>query len=463
MESESTLNEEERSFLARIKVIRKCVDPLWMPLEEIDQSNQHVGVIADILKLVEQKIDTPIELVPTKNWPESIEKLKSRDCDIVTSDTADGIPPDYYLKTKPFLNHRNVYITRSDSLLQLDFSSIKDKPIGIPMGYPTIELIRQRYGDVNIVEVKDVDEGLLKVSRGELYAFTDLLPICSYSIQRQGLTNLKVAGHLDISFPTVMAVRSDMPELVQILNKTFATIDRSAINEFLSQWIKVEYDMKFDWRTLAKYLAVALVLLSLILYWNRKLYNLNNKLDKANAELTLLNETDALTKMKNRNYLTHRLPGLVKIANRNSLSLGIAMLDIDHFKQINDTYGHAVGDECLLAFAYRMHEVFQRESDSIIRYGGEEFLLICIGMTAAEFAKNLERLRYEVETKGLSLASEIKAEFSVSAGYVFHPVAPNQWDEKLIAEADEKLYQAKEAGRNQIVGMETLVPSSSRE
>lgn len=165
--------------------------------------------------------------------------------------------------------------------------------------------------------------------------------------------------------------------------------------------------------------------------------------------------------MKNRNFLAHRLPGLVKIANRNRLSLGIAMLDIDHFKQINDTYGHAVGDECLLAFAYQMHEVFQRESDSIIRYGGEEFLLVCIGMTVTEFARNLERLRQEVETKGLSLASEVKADFSVSAGYVFHPIAPTQWDEKLIAEADEKLYQAKEAGRNRIVGVEKRGPSSN--
>ncbi len=450
--AEKILNKQDRSFLSRNKVIRKCVDPLWMPLEGINQSKQHVGVIADILKLVEQKIGVSIKLVPTKDWSESMEKLRSRECDIVTSDAEYGTSSDFYLKTDPIFNLKGVYITRNNTPLQMDFSLITDKRIGIPKGYPTIELIKNQYGKVNIIEVKDVDEGLLMVSRGELYAFTGLLPVCSYSIQRLGLTNLKVAGHLDVSLSTVMAIRSDMPELVDIFNKVFATIDQSVINQFLGQWIKVEYDMKFDWNKLVKYLLVVFVFFCLILYWNRRLYHLNRKLDKANAELAHLNETDTLTKMKNRNFLTNQLPKLVKIANRNSLSLSIAMIDIDHFKRLNDIYGHAIGDKCLIAFADKVHKAFRRESDWAIRYGGEEFVLVCIGMSMTEFVQSLDGLRREVETIAVLSESGEKAVFTVSAGYVFYPFAPKLWDESLIVEADKKLYQAKKTGRNQIVG-----------
>lgn len=448
----SFLNEEELLFLANIKVIRKCVDPHWMPLEGINQSNQHIGVIADVVKLVEQKIGIPIKLVPTKSWSESLEKLKSRECDIVTSDAITDILSEDYLQTAPFLNLKNVYITQANAPFQFDFAAIKDKPIGIPKNYPTITLIRKQYGKVNIVEVKDVDEGLLKVSRGELYAFTDLLPVSSYSIQQQGLTNLKVAGHLDMSFPTVMNVRSDLPELVPIFNKTLATIEQATLNQFLSRWIKVEYDVKFDWRTFAKYLVAILAIISLIIYWNRKLYKLNRKLDKANVDLAYHNETDTLTKLYNRNFLINKLPGLVNLANRNGLSLGLAILDIDYFKRLNDTFGHVVGDKCLIDLAEKVQNVFRRESDWAIRYGGDEFILICTGITAIEFEQGLEKLRCEVDTHGLQLESGEKVVYSVSIGYRFHSIAPKKWDERLINAADKKLYQAKKAGRNLIIG-----------
>lgn len=448
------VSDEDRKFLNRIQRIRKCVDPFWMPLEGVNRANAHVGVIADILNLVEQKIGVPIELVATENWVQSMEKLRARECDVVTSDTLEGTTPDYYIKTVPFMSHRNVYITRDDTPLQLDFSLITDKTIGIPEGYPTIELIKNRYGDVNFVEVKDVDEGILKVSTGELYAFTELLPICSYSMQKQGLTNLKVAGHLDISFPTVMAVRSDMPELAAILNKAFVRLDAAVVNQYLTSWLKVEYDMRWDWRRMAIYLVAGLLIILSILYWNRKLYSLNRRLDKANAELAEMNETDALTQLKNRQFLDAQVPGIVNMANRNKLSLGVAMFDLDHFKRLNDKFGHGVGDKCLQQFAEIMRHVFRRESDWVVRYGGEEFIVVCVGMSRPEFVDVLEKLRVEAENIVLKSLNQEDVRFTVSTGYVFYPTAPEQWSHEPIDQADSYLYRAKNSGRNCIAGTE---------
>ncbi|MCP5426037.1 MAG: diguanylate cyclase [Gammaproteobacteria bacterium] len=445
------LTDEEREYLTRNPVIRKCVDPHWMPLEGIEDG-QHVGIIADLLEIVEQRLGVRFELAPTADWAESLRKLEARECDIVTSDAGVGDPSPYYLKTRPFLNMRNVYITRKSEPIPLGFEAIKDRTIGIPAGYPTLKLIPQRYGAVNIVEVKDVDDGVLKVSDGEIYAFTELLPVCSYAIERLGLTNLKVAGHLDISFPTVMSVRSDRPVLLNIMNKALASVDSKTLQRLFSRWISVEYHLLVNWTQVLQYLSIALVIIAVILYWNRKLRIVNKQLDALNAELALLNETDSLTQLKNRNFLCHRLPGLLRLAARHRLSLSIVMLDVDRFKTLNDTYGHVAGDQCLEVFARKMRSIFRRETDWLVRYGGEEFLLICSGVSVGGLAKSLECFRREVETLRVDLPDGRTLSVTVSVGYVFYPVSPADWDDALIVEADENLYEAKRNGRNCIVG-----------
>ena len=452
--NENIFTPHELHYLSALKNIKKCVDPLWMPFEGINKSGEHVGIIADISHYIESQINVPIVLVPTKSWLESIEKLKNRECDILTSDAIDGEVLDFYTKTDPFMSIRNVFITRKDAPIEVDFAKVMNKPIGITEGYPTIELIKKYYGNVNLVEVKNASEGLLKVSNGELYAYTDLLPVCSFSIQNEGLSNLKVGGHLDISIPTVMGVRSDMPELVAIINKIFTTFDNSTLNQFYSNWIKVEYDMKFNWGKLMLYTSLFLLLIILILYWNRKLQKLNKSLDKANEKLNYLNERDPLTGLKNRQFLHEKLPRLVDLAMRNKLSIAVAMLDIDYFKKLNDEHGHLTGDECLKEFAKKIKNVFQRESDVCIRYGGEEFLIICIGITENIFENLLEELRKEAELTPYKCHSGKEISMTASIGYVYQNTVQNQWDDSFIDAADKNLYKAKQAGRNTVIGNE---------
>jgi len=443
------LTQKEKLFLKKHTVIKKCVDPYWMPLEEINQQGIHVGVIADILQLIEEKIGIKTQLVVTENWAESIKKLNARECDIVTSDTLDHVNP-LAIKTEVFIVDKNVYITRADTPFQLDFASIMHRRIGIPIGYPTIEVINEKYGKVNFVEVKSVDEGLLMVSRGELYAFTDLLPVASYSIQKQLLTNLKVAGHLDISVPITMSVRSDMPELATIFNKALGAIDKTTINNLYGKWIKLEYDVSIDWKMLIIYVLLSLLILAFVLYWVGKLHGLNCKLKKANEQLELLNETDTLSKMKNRNFILHKLPILMKHAHKNKDVLNIAIMDIDKFKHLNDTYGHDIGDKCIIAISNKVHTIFNGKNDWNIRYGGDEFVIISFGMERVLFNDKLHLLKDEIEQLVIDDHKHIPC--SISIGYTFHSVCPKVWHEKLVAQADRKLYEAKESGRNRIFG-----------
>jgi len=178
------------------------------------------------------------------------------------------------------------------------------------------------------------------------------------------------------------------------------------------------------------------------------------ELEIANAELALMNETDILTGARSRQFLTHHASNLISLAHRSKLSLGIAMLDIDYFKKINDTFGHVKGDECLIAFVDTLHKSFRRDNDWVIRYGGEEFCLICFGLDHQDFHKHLEEFRKMVGNIQLESDMGEKINFTVSIGYTHYPCAPQQWSDPLIGRADELLYKAKHAGRNRIMGEE---------
>ncbi len=154
---------------------------------------------------------------------------------------------------------------------------------------------------------------------------------------------------------------------------------------------------------------------------------------------------DPLTGLYNRRYLNEYLKVEYHRAVRSGMPISFLMLDIDHFKNINDTYGHPLGDEVLKNLANIIRGTV-RLSDVICRYGGEEFLIICPDMDIEVASKRAEVLRSKVEQYILPIAGGI----TVSVGVATFPRHGNTL-EKVIEKADEALYKAKKAGRNRVV------------
>ncbi len=165
------------------------------------------------------------------------------------------------------------------------------------------------------------------------------------------------------------------------------------------------------------------------------------------------NITDALTKVYNRRYLNRRLEEEVSRAKRHALELSILLIDIDHFKRINDTYGHQAGDVALSLFG-RLLKVAFRDVDIVARYGGEEFLVICTNTGVDEAALVAERLREMVESHPFEISDgaggSLSIQFSISIG-VAGLSGRLDSSEKLVQAADIALYRAKREGRNRVV------------
>ncbi len=172
---------------------------------------------------------------------------------------------------------------------------------------------------------------------------------------------------------------------------------------------------------------------------------------RENLHLSMrLATTDAVTGLYNRHYMASHLDTLVKSLTDTSKKLSVALLDIDHFKQVNDTYGHRAGDEVLHDFADRVARNV-RGVDLAARYGGEEFVVIMpeTGTDQAEIIA--ERLREAIAEEPFTISgSDDKLEITVSIGLACCD-ASTKTSSEILEKADQALYRAKDQGRNQVI------------
>jgi two-component system cell cycle response regulator len=186
---------------------------------------------------------------------------------------------------------------------------------------------------------------------------------------------------------------------------------------------------------------------------NQQLEALAQQLDAANKELMLLSVTDGLTRAYNHRHFQERLRSEFSRGRRHGDPMACVMIDIDHFKRINDTYGHPMGDRVLVRLVEILKEGIRGE-DLVARYGGEEFALL-LPKTDAEHARHLgERLRERVESEGLLLPSGERLPFTVSLGVADCNGGDGgriDTSDRLLQAADAALYRAKADGRNRVV------------
>jgi diguanylate cyclase (GGDEF)-like protein len=169
-------------------------------------------------------------------------------------------------------------------------------------------------------------------------------------------------------------------------------------------------------------------------------------LEKEKEELQEQVTIDSLTKLHNRNYLFDYLRKIVKKSIRHDFPVSLAVIDIDYFKRVNDTYGHLVGDCVLKELANILKKAF-RPSDCIARYGGEEFVVVLPFSRLKCACEKLEELRKKIEKH--RFCGDKKLELAISAGVIEYKKGMSMKD--FLKRADDNLYKAKKTGRNKVV------------
>ena len=215
-----------------------------------------------------------------------------------------------------------------------------------------------------------------------------------------------------------------------------------------------------DYRLLIKSVLLLLLVITLLAFFTLRYRRLASALQaemnrhaqterllvERNEELLQLASTDILTGLTNRRAIIQQAQAEIRRASRYQKDLAVMMLDIDHFKQVNDQYGHAAGDRVLAEFAALCMQSI-RDSDLAGRYGGEEVFILMPEIDLKTAILSAERLRMTVAAHPFKLSDGRELSVSCSIGIAMY--MPQQDDlDKLLLRADQALYQAKHQGRN---------------
>ena len=167
------------------------------------------------------------------------------------------------------------------------------------------------------------------------------------------------------------------------------------------------------------------------------------ELMEKNRQLEVLSVTDKLTGLYNRRKLDELLDEELILYRRYNVPMSIIMLDIDHFKVVNDTYGHGAGDSVLVEMAKLMRQ-HTREADALGRLGGEEFIVVCKHSKAADGMAAAVKLRHAISTHSFDIVGKVTASLGIASCRV------DDTPSTLLARADDALYRAKGAGRDRV-------------
>ncbi len=186
------------------------------------------------------------------------------------------------------------------------------------------------------------------------------------------------------------------------------------------------------------------------------------ELESANRELAKITTIDELSGLYNRRFYDQKILAEHRRSRRNLTSLSLVLVDIDHFKCVNDTYGHLAGDYCIVWLAEKIKQCLGRSSDIACRYGGEEFCLI-LPETDSLGARSLaEDLRLAVNSDVIHY-QELKLSLTISCGISTYQQQKGLLPEHIFSAADEALYLAKNNGRNQVQQKDLLEITNSEE
>ncbi|WP_130536713.1 diguanylate cyclase [Thiomicrorhabdus indica] len=442
---------KEIEWMQNHKQVQVAVDAHWAPLEFINEQGQFVGIAPKFLDYISHK--TGIEFIPFTqlSWSESVTQMESGKLDMYSAVFYTDERSEYSLYTDPYLELPMVIATQRNEGFISNLNQLQNKTIAVVKDYASQANMQQHFPDIPLKLVSSPEEGLKLVSSGEAFGYIDNAAIITYYINKHHYTHLQISGETPFRSGIHMAVRKNWPELQSIINKVIENMPHAVRNDITDPWLKIAYPSMINWKTITWIIAPILFIVLLTSYYNLRLKRINRdlketqqQLEETNRSLSGLSVTDHLTGVYNRKHLDKVITQEIERAHRYGQKFSIILMDLDYFKQVNDTHGHLIGDEVLITFSAWVNTVI-RSSDTFGRWGGEEFLIICPNTTNDQAYHLAEKICSEVQLQ--SFPKSINQTVSIGISEFIK----GQNAEQVLEHVDHALYRAKQNGRNRVV------------
>ena len=435
-------NDKEKSFIKQHKLI--CISTKnWSPFN-LMKDGKLSGIAIDYWDYVKKRLSIKSECKAVDIFSKVLNAIKEKKADITLSTTMVEERKKYAVFTRSYLKAPIVIVTRNSVGFVPDINSIKDKIFVMPKDYSTTKILQRDYPYIKYKQVKDIDEALEYVSFGKADVTIGILPVVSYKINELNFDNLKISGTTKYNFPVRFMIRKDYKILVPMINRVIDSMSQSDKDRIYKKWITVHMQEGYSKEKVLGYSMIAIVVILILILWMITLFIQIEKRKKAEKALEKLATIDKLTSVYNRYMIDNSLAEQIEIAKRYDKHLSVIFFDIDHFKKVNDMYGHKVGDLVLKSLAELVVSK-KRKSDIFGRWGGEEFMLVLpeTDIQQAEYIAQI--LRKETEQHYFEKVEHITCSFGVTQ------IKKDDTLDTLMKRADEALYRAKNEGRNKVV------------
>jgi len=434
------LSAQEAEWIKQHRNIRVAVRNGWMPIEFQLENQKHKGVSIQYLQKISQLTGLKFTLVDYHD------NITSNEVSLVTGIRGKHTPTGFNLLATPYLETPNaIYVASHNKLYQseIQLDQLSHKTVAVFRNGPLSQKLRELIPGVKIKLVDIADEAFEYLDAGLIDAYVGNELVLDYHLDFHKIKAIRKSGITAITSTVFMAASDTDPMLRSILNKATLQIGTNP-PDILEVWRRSPENPLTPYLVSALSFFAVLLLIQLL-----KLYQANKKQAVAAQHAIWFQANhDFLTKLPNRFQLKHELDQALQVATHHPNKLGVMIIDLDNFKEINDTAGHAVGDEVLIKVAARIQSIIL-PPNLTARFGGDEFLIV-IQQEASE-----ERLRQLCTQLMTAMAPPFTIQqksfvVSISIGVSLFPDNSLQAEE-LIMFADQALYQAKRTGKNKFI------------
>ncbi|MCP4152200.1 MAG: transporter substrate-binding domain-containing protein, partial [bacterium] len=327
------LTPEERLWLNRHDgKLRLAPTPNYPPVDFIDENGTYKGIVADYIKLIEARLNFTFKLTRVDTWSLLLKKAKAGEVDVTGGAQQNSQRLKYFRFSTPILTLPAVIVTRKETKGNLSIEKMRGMKVAVVRSYAVQPYLETRYSYLDIHPVAGNLAALRMVSFSEVDAVIMELPVATYYLAKEGITNLRIAGNSGYTYKLRIASRKNMPILNRILQKGLDSITTKEREEIYSRWINLEsapffYRKEFLYGALLL-IGITLLISSLILFWNRTLRR------RVAARTGQLNEELAKRKKseeKYRSIFDHAMEGIF----RSSLQ--------SRFLTVNPAFAHMLG------------------------------------------------------------------------------------------------------------------------
>ena len=444
---ELKLSDDEKLWLKNHPVVKLGIDRAFPPFGSITKDNEYVGFSADIMRMIEYRLGLKFDIKINAPWNETMQMARAGKIDMISALVNSK-------ERQKFLNFSTSYIKNPTIIINDrqqngyigSLKNLNGKRVAIERGSYSAGVLSKEYPLITLVPVENTRIALSLVSIGQADAYVGNGVTASYLIRELGYHNLSYSGQTEYSSSHSIGFIKKNVILTEIVQKALSSISKQEIESIANYWFGINTHSVIN-RNTAILIGLGLMIsLSILGVWAFSLRRARNELKLSQEIIKKQSEVDFLTGLGNRRQFYKYLDMVIEQSKESENQFTVIFLDLDLFKDVNDSLGHAIGDLLLIGASKRLLNCIPESTGCVSRIGGDEFMIILPNIADKKAIEEVigciqYRLNEPFNIEGNAI------DITTSIGITRYPRDAFR-AEQLVINGDQAMYASKKKGRN---------------